>query len=104
MARACWVSSSGYYQPIALLQNNTESLLLCQPERSPCPFCLKTLSLLMWKVILNSSGTVKEVIPVAMLFSFGKCITWMQLQRQQRGFFSSVSSEHTVIFWHTHHE
>lgn len=49
---------SGCYQPIALLQNNSESVFLCQFEHSPCPFCLKTLSLFMWKVILNSSGTV----------------------------------------------
>lgn len=96
MAGACWVSCSGCYQPIVLLQNNSESLFLCQSEHRP--FCLKTLSLFMWKVILNSNGTVKGAIPVAVPFSFGKHAIWMQLQRQQRGFFSSVSSEQQSFF------
>lgn len=72
MAGACWVSCLGCYQPIALLHNNSESLCLCQFEYSPCPFCLNTLNLFTWKVMLNSSGTVKRVIPMAVLFSFGK--------------------------------
>lgn len=80
------------------LQNNSESLFPCQFEYSHCPFCLRTLSLFMWKVILDSSGTVKRAIPVAVLFSFGKCVTWKHLQRKQRGFFSSVSSEQQSFF------
>lgn len=87
MAGACWVSCLGCYQPIALLQNNSESLFLCQFEHSPCPFCLRTLSLFMWKVVLDSSGTVKRVISAAVLFSFGKCIIWKHLQSKQRLFF-----------------